>query len=263
MALWESINIDNGTDDFTYNDVEGFEVTPDGNRVELASGISKRRDVIYGLGGTIWEADAYTEILPFMEANDDLTITITMDDGKEYEFASCRGLFTPVLSPVGDISSVYIDAANTGDDPGSDADDSWTELGTTVGVSQPECTANAVDLGEGNRQEYSDARVVHDMEIAGDVQSDITEGRHDIAIEHPDGGYRVYRNVWVDEAVFVPRPQTQQIDVTMLHLEGAAGTFGDVLEFPSAPEDLFYGIEFEITNYGYETANVLTVTPAP
>lgn len=260
MALWQSIEFDNGTSNFTYEDVEGFAVNEEGNRVELASGISKRRDVAYGLEGTIWEAAAFTEILPFMEANDDLTVTVTLDDGGTRVFSVCRALFTPAMSPVGDLSKVWIDAANVGDLPSSDADMSWADLGTAVGESQPELEARAVDLNEGNRTHYSDAYLTQTIELLGDQTAAITEGRHDIAIEHPDGGERAYRNVWVDKPIFIPRPQTQAVDVTVLMIAAAAGTFADIIEFPAAPEDLFYGVQFQVNNYGYATGNVITTT---
>lgn len=179
-------------------------------------------------------------------------------DGAVYTYGPAMITAVPLLSPVPDLSKLYIaEHGTSGDPPGADFED----LGNVADPSTPDFNPEVKQDGA-NRQLFCAASMRQTVELQNDVADEINayEGQKVVlAFEHPDGSFRKLKNVYV-RATQNPQVGVTTLRTVRMDIWGRAAKFGDLIVYPSVPRNYFYGCRLTATVFGYQESDFLTVS---
>lgn len=268
----DEIKFDNtpygGSDTYTYDSdfTEGSDYGDDTDTLDVDSGLTIRRGARKTYEVTVHRSAAFTELVGMMETNTNLDVTLTrLGSGETDVLSECRMIARPIMDQVADIARVWIDDAGVADNPDTDSDSSWVDLEAPVGGAQEaDITINTNPSGVDTTR-YVSAKLDHDIELeVGNAYSELKTRqdngtRSRVAIEHPDGTFRLYDDVRVFVS-HMPHPQPDQEETVMMYIRSPAkDSITDILTFPTGAADYFYGAQATVETFAHDEADILTL----
>lgn len=185
-------------------------------------------------------------------------LVLTYADGAKYTYNPATITAVPLLSPVPDLSKVYIAAHGTLTDP---PDEDFTDLGIIADPSTPEFTPEVKQDGA-NRQLFCAASMRQTVELVEDQAATINAFAGEkvvLAFEHPDGTFRKLKNVYV-RATQNPQVGVTALRTVRMDIWGRASKFSDLIVFPATAGNYFYGCRLSAQVFGYSEDDFLTIS---
>lgn len=275
----DSITIDNSSNGGSFTEtydavvMEDTTMPDDANTVLVTQGFEVRRGYRKSLESRLLVPDAFAGtgssdsiIDDVMEPRHDVEITLTWMSGTTSVLSGAKLLAQPIMDAVPDNTTVYMDPSPADDDPDNDSDSSWTELSEVVGTTEHD--SENVTSATGRDQPYwKYSRFMHSIPLRYDstaygnikTEENAQPGGNevDIAIENQAGNFRIYRGVRV-RVHQMPSPEADgEVNHMILHCT-QAGSFTDIVEFPSGAEDYFYGVSLTAESFGHEEGDIWT-----
>lgn len=206
----------------------------------------------------------FTALNTILQAGNNLDLKFTAESGTTFEYADMPFTVVPQLFVLNNVKSVWIDASGVGDNPTSDGDASWTELGQVR--EDLSITFNAG--GPNNKLGqlvYAATVLSFEAEWFTDVTSDLStydqSTRAALAFEHSDGTYTVIDDVGVDPARVNLRSGVQELIGYVGSFSASDQDLTNIITVPASPANYEFGCAVQAVASGATLSDIVTITP--
>lgn len=254
---------------------EGVDAPREEDTIQVARGFEVQQGYMLSFSGRILDFNALTDLATIQEEDSDLDIALNWLSGARTTLKKGRLTATPVLDEVPDRTDLYYDTDVTvTDNPDTDADSSWTNVGRILGQDGNDADVTTTPDGRGLPiyifGRFSqvipiewDSTQFANLKTEEDARNEVR-----IAISDQSGDWRIYGDGANNNGVHVevrelaaPDPEEKNRMALRVHF---TGSFKDFIRYEDSggstitPEDYHHGVEFNAMFYSQTRSDIIT-----
>lgn len=231
--------------------------------VATGEGIDKRVGFAQSFDVSFHEWSAFTDLNTIMQAGNTIDLQFIFEAAASNAFTYTPVYFTvaPLVGQLPDKVKVWIDAAGVADNPTTDGDASWVDLGPIRSGSSPTFEANADSNGLDNPL-YTVTTMEWQMEFINDVAATLqsfASTKCKIAIQHTDGTYFM-----VDQcnshSLVQPNIGLDAHVSRLATFTAVKRNILDIITLPASPPNYFYGAQVSGRASATTESSILTIS---